>query len=127
MRIEHIALYVNDLEAAREFYCRYFDGQSGERYHNPKTRFQSYFLRFAGGARLELMTAPEMEDAPKAERGTGYSHLAFSVGSRQAVDALTERLKEDGHPVVSGPRVTGDGYYESCVLDPEGNRIEITE
>lgn len=73
------------------------------------------------------MTAPEMEDAPKAERGTGYSHLAFSVGSRQAVDALTERLKEDGHPVVSGPRVTGDGYYESCVLDPEGNRIEITE
>lgn len=73
------------------------------------------------------MTAPEMEDAPKAERGTGYSHLAFSMGSRPAVDALTERLKEDGHPVVSGPRVTGDGYYESCVLDPEGNRIEITE
>ncbi len=92
MRIEHIALYVNDLEAAREFYCRYFGGQSGERYHNPKTGFQSYFLRFAGGARLELMTAPEMEDAPKAERGTGYSHLAFSVGSRQAVDEWTEQL-----------------------------------
>lgn len=98
MRIEHIALYVNDLEAAREFYCRYFGGQSGERYHNPK-----------------------------AERGTGYSHLAFSVGSRQAVDEWAERLRMDGYPVISGPRVTGDGYYESCILDPEGNRIEITE
>ena len=69
----------------------------------------------------------EMEDAPKAERGTGYSHLAFSVGSRQAVDEWTERLRMDGYPVISGPRVTGDGYYESCILDPEGNRIEITE
>ena len=127
MRIEHIALYVNDLEAAREFYCRYFGGQSGERYHNPKTGFQSYFLRFAGGARLELMTAPEMEDAPKAERGTGYSHLAFSVGSRGAVDTLTERLAADGYRVASAPRVTGDGYYESCILDAEGNRIELTE
>lgn len=114
-------------ENSTAFYCRYFGGQSGERYHNPKMGFQSYFLRFAGGARLELMTAPEMVDAPKAERGTGYSHLAFSVGSRQAVDEWTERLRMDGYPVISGPRVTGDGYYESCILDPEGNRIEITE
>ena len=84
MRIEHIALYVNDLEAAREFYCRYFGGQSGERYHNPKTGFQSYFLRFAGGARLELMTAPEMVDAPKAERRTGYTiwRSAWAAGRR---------------------------------------------
>ena len=73
------------------------------------------------------MTAPELEDAPKAERGTGYSHRASSVGSRQAVDEGTERLRMEGYPVISGPRVTGDGYYESCILDPEGNRIEITE
>lgn len=126
MRIEHIALYVNDLEAAREFYCRYFGGQSGERYHNPKTGFQSYFLRFAGGARLELMTAPEMEDAQRRNAG---QDTAFAVqrGQRQAVDEWTERLRMDGYPVISGPRVTGDGYYESCILDPEGNRIEITE
>ena len=127
MRIEHIALYVNYLEAAKEFYCRCFGAKSGESYHNPKTGFQSYFLQFAGGTRLELMTAPELEDAPKAERRTGYSHLAFSVGSRPAVEEWTERLRADGCPVVSGPRVTGDGYYESCILDPEGNRIEITE
>lgn len=127
MKIEHVALYVKDLEMAREFYARYFGAKSGERYHNSKTGFQSYFLKFEGGARLELMTAPEVEDLSKAERWTGYSHLAFSVGSRPAVDALTKRLKEDGHPVMSGPRVTGDGYYESCVLDSEGNRIEITE
>ena len=127
MRIEHIALYVNDLETAREFYIRYFGAECGERYHNPKTGFQSYFLHFAGEARLELMTAPEMEDVPKTERRTGYSHLAFSMGSRQAVDEWTERLRMDGYPVISGPRVTGDGYYESCILDPEGNQIEITE
>ena len=127
MRIEHIALYVNDLEVAREFYCRYFGGRSGGCYHNPKTGFQSYFLHFAGEARLELTTAPEMEDVPKTERRTGYSHLAFSMGSRQAVDEWTERLRMDGYPVISGPRVTGDGYYESCILDPEGNQIEITE
>ena len=127
MRIEHIAVYVNDLEAAREFYIRYFGAAGGERYHNPKTGFQSYFLRFADGARLELMTAPALQGLPKADRQTGYSHLAFSVGSRGAVDTLTERLAADGYRVASAPRVTGDGYYDSCILDAEGNRIELTE
>ena len=115
------------MEESREFSCRYYGGPRGERYHNPKTGFQSYFLRFAGGARLELMTAPEMVDAPKAERRTGYSHLAFSVGSRQAVDEWTERLRMDGYPVISGARATGGGYYERCILSPERNRSEVTE
>ena len=115
MKIEHIALYVNDLEGARDFFARYFGGQPGGLYHNKTTGFRSYFLTFADGARLE-----------KQPLQTGYIHLAFSAGSREAVDALTARLAADGWPAVSGPRVTGDGYYESCVAGFEGNLIEIT-
>ena len=95
-------------------------------YHNPKTGFRSYFLTFGDGARLELMCRPGMEDAEKTLGRTGYAHIAFSVGSKEAVDALTRRLKADGYPVLSGPRTTGDGYYESCILGFEGNIIEIT-
>ncbi len=127
MRIEHVAMYVNSLKEARDFFVRYFGAVSNEGYHNKKTDFRSYFLTFEDGARLELMNRPGMEDPEKAGARTGYIHLAFSAGSREAVDALTNRLRADGYEVLSGPRVTGDGYYESCVLGPEGNQIEITE
>lgn len=127
MRIEHAAIYVNDIEAEKKFFTRYFGASAGEMYHNKNTGFSSYFLSFDGGARLELMTAPELQDMDKLPLRTGFAHLAFSVGSCKEVDALTERLRADGYAVVSGPRVTGDGYYESCILDAEGNRIEMTE
>ena len=127
MRIEHAAIYVNDIEAEKKFFTRYFGASAGEMYHNKNTGFSSYFLSFDGGARLELMTAPRLQDMDKLPLRTGFAHLAFSVGSCKEVDVLTERLRADGYAVVSGPRVTGDGYYESCVLDAEGNRIEMTE
>lgn len=126
MRIEHVALYVNDLEAARDFFVRYLGGRPNSGYHNPRTGFRSFFLSFDGGARLEIMQKPGMTDEPKELNRTGYAHLAFSVGSQENVDALTARLREDGFPVISGPRTTGDGYYESCVLAIEDNQIEIT-
>lgn len=127
MRIEHAAIYVNDIEAEKKFFTRYFGASAGGMYHNKNTGFSSYFLSFDGGARLELMTAPELQDMDKPGLRTGFAHLAFSVGSCKEVDALTEQLRADGYAVVSGPRVTGDGYYESCIFDAEGNRIEITE
>ena len=126
MKIEHVAIYVKDLEAARAFFMKYCDAVSNEVYHNEKTGFRSYFLNFEGGSRLELMSAPGMDDQKKALKRTGYIHMAFSVGSEARVDELTARMKADGFEVISGPRRTGDGYYESCVLDMEGNQIEIT-
>ena len=126
MRIEHAALYVNDLEAAREFFARFFGAAADEGYHNPRTGFRSHFLTFDDGARLELMTRPDMTDAEKDLARTGWAHLAFSVGSEAEVDRLTAELAAAGYEVVSGPRTTGDGYYESCVLGPEGNQVEIT-
>ena len=126
MKIEHIAMYVNDLEKARDFFVKYFNAVSNNGYHNKTTDFRSYFLTFEDGARLEIMTRPGMEDREKTEKRTGYIHIAFSVGSKEAVDELTAKLKEDGYPAISGPRTTGDGYYESCILGPEGNQIEIT-
>ena len=127
MRIEHIAMYVNDLEAAKDFFMKYFGAVSNEGYHNKTTDFRSYFLGFDDGARLELMKKPQMDDAEKTLNRTGYIHIAFSLGSKEAVDELTERLKNDGYQVISGPRTTGDGYYESCIVGIEGNQIEITE
>ena len=126
MRIEHVALYVQDLEAARTFFERYFDARTGAPYHNERTGFRSYFLTFDGGARLEIMTPPSMTELEKPPARTGYAHIALSVGSKDAVDALTARLAADGYEVLSGPRTTGDGYYESCILDAEDNQIEIT-
>lgn len=126
MKIEHIALYVNDLEESRRFFMKYLDAKSNEGYYNPNTDFRSYFLSFEDGARLELMNKPEMQDYPKDLSRTGYAHIAFSVGSKEKVDKLTAELKEDGYKVVSGPRTTGDGYYESCIVVIEGNQIEIT-
>lgn len=127
IKIEHIAMYVNDLDAAKEFFEKYFNAKSNEKYHNIKTGFQSYFLIFNGVARLEIMSKPDVVNDDKALTKTGYAHLAFSVGSRENVDNLNAQLKSDGYSVISGPRVTGDGYYESCVLGFENNLIEITE
>ena len=126
MRVEHVALYVNDLEGARAFFERFFGATSGAGYLNPVTRFRSYFLTFDDGARLEVMTKPDMSDAEKDLARTGWAHLAFSVGSASEVDRLTAELAEAGYEIVGGPRTTGDGYYESCVLGPENNLIEIT-
>ena len=126
MKIEHIALYVNDIEKARSFFMKYLGARSNDGYHNWKTNFRSYFLSFDDGARLEIMNKPDMPDYPKDLARTGYAHIAFSVGSREKVDALTAELKTDGYEVVSGPRTTGDGYYESCVIAIEENQIEIT-
>lgn len=126
MRIEHIALYVNDLEATKEFFIKYFGASSNDGYHNLNTNFRSYFLSFEDGARLEIMNRPSMDNPKKTMERTGYIHLAFSVGSKEKVDALTVELKKDGYEVISGPRTTGDGYYESCIIGIEGNQIEIT-
>lgn len=126
MRIEHVAVYYKDLERAKEFFAAYFGGVPNEMYHNRNTGFRSYFLTFEDGARLEIMSREDLEDRKKALAQTGFIHMAFSAGSREKVDELTGRLKDDGFQVVSGPRTTGDGYYESCVLDFEGNQIEIT-
>ena len=126
MLIEHIAMYVNDLEAARDFFAKYLGGVSNSGYHNVNTGFRSFFISFEGGARLELMNKPEMADDAKILNRPGYAHIAFSVGSKEKVDELTEQLKKDGYEVVSGPRNTGDGYYESCIVAIEGNQIEIT-
>lgn len=125
MKIHHIALYVQDLEGIRRFFMEYFEASSNESYHNPKTGLRSYFLSFSDGAQLEIMTRPDLIDQEKQIMRTGYIHLAFRVGSKEKIDALTERLARDGYTVVSGPRTTGDGYYESCILGPENNQVEI--
>ena len=126
MKIEHIAMYVNDLEAARDFFIKYLGGSSNDGYHNAKTGFRSYFISFEDGARLELMNKPGLSYPKKEPNRTGYAHVAFSLGSKEAVDSLTSRLKTDGYEVLSGPRTTGDGYYESCIIAIEDNLIEIT-
>lgn len=126
MKIDHIAMYVNDLENAKHFFEKYMGAASNDMYHNNVTGFRSYFLTFDDGARLEIMHKPGMDDQDKTLQRTGFIHIAFSVGSREKVDSLTMQLKQDGYEVVSGPRTTGDGYYESCVVALEGNQIEIT-
>lgn len=126
MKIEHVALYVNDLEATRDFFVKYLGGRSNAGYHNETTGFRSFFISFDSGARLELMSKPDMTDADKPASRTGYAHVAFSDGSREQVDELTATLRSDGYKVISGPRITGDGYYESCVVAIEDNQIEIT-
>lgn len=126
MRIEHVAMYVNDLEKTKDFFISYFNAKSNDGYHNKNTDFKSYFLTFDGGTRLEIMNKPNMEDIDKTLIRTGLIHIAFSVGSKEKVDELTEQLKQDSYDVISGARTTGDGYYESCIIGIEGNQIEIT-
>jgi lactoylglutathione lyase len=128
MRIEHAALYVSDLEAARDFFVRHLGARISPEspYHNPNSGFTSYFLTFDDGARLEVMSKPGVRDDRKEPERTGWAHVAFSLGSKEEVNRLTSELKDAGYQVVSGPRTTGDGYYESCILGPEDIRIELT-
>ncbi|MBM7868442.1 glyoxalase/bleomycin resistance/extradiol dioxygenase family protein [Heliobacterium gestii] len=129
MKIHHVAIWTNKLEEMRDFYCLYFGGTAGAKYRNERKQFESYFLSFDAGATLELMGVPELGSVGEAAGPpiAGLAHVAFATGARSTVDQLTERLRSDGYRVISEPRVTGDGYYESCVLDPDGNRVEITE
>lgn len=129
MHIEHIALWVRDLERMRTFYETYFGVISNEKYVNKTKGFTSYFLTFPnGGSRLEIMQMPGIPDTKNDAlvQFMGLIHFAISVGSKEAVDTLTQRLRTENYAVVGEPRYTGDGYYESVILDPEGNRIEIT-
>ena len=151
MRIDHAALFCRDLEQMRQFFIDYFDARSNEQYHNPRTGLRTYILSFTeGSTRLELMQRteqrepssslewpsrdgrrqsqrPDVQDADPSQPTIGYVHLSFAVGSRKGVDLLTRRLAADGYTVTSGPRTTGDGYYESSILGPERIQIEVTE
>jgi lactoylglutathione lyase len=129
MKLEHIAVWTHDLEKLRAFYEKYFGAHANDKYINAKKGFESYFLSFTEGCRLEIMQMPGI---PASENDiykqfTGLIHFALSTGSKAEVDRLTELLRTDGYEVVGEPRTTGDGYYESVILDPDGNRIEITE
>ncbi len=126
MKIDHIAMYVNDIEKTKDFFVKYFLAVPNDGYHNQSTDFKSYFLSFKDGARLEIMNHPDMQDIKKTLRRTGFIHIAFSVGCKEKVDELTDTLIRDGYNVLSGPRTTGDGYYESCIVSIEDNQIEIT-
>lgn len=126
MRIEHIGVWVADLEGMRVFYERYFNAVSGEKYHNATKQFTSYFLSFTDGARLEIMHKPTIVATSDNALDTGFIHFAMSLGTKEQVNILTEKLRADGFTIAGEPRTTGDGYYESVVLDPEGNQIEIT-
>ena len=130
VKLEHVAIWAVDIERMRTFYEKYFDARSNAKYENERKRFTSYFLTFPGGGRLELMHRPDLETAAGSRSGReliGYAQLGVQLGSRAAVDALTERLQRDGFGGLDGPRRTGDGYYESMVADPEGNRIVIAD
>ena len=151
MRIDHAALFCRDLEQMRQFFIDYFDARSNEQYHNPRTGLRTYILSFTeGSTRLELMQRteqrepssslewpsrdgrrqsqrPDVQHADPSQPTIGYVHLSFAVGSRKGVDLLTRRLAADGYTVTSGPRTTGNGYYESSILGPEGIQIEVTE
>ncbi len=128
MKIEHVAIWVKDLESTKTFYEKYFEAKANVKYHNPIKNFQSYFLSFQNSCRLELMCKPDIIENEKhyEKQHLGIIHLAFSVGSKENVDNLTEKLRKDGYKVAGEPRMTGDGYYESVICDPENNIIEIT-
>ena len=123
MNIDHVAIYVSDLVAEINFFIKYFGAKSNDGYHNPAKKFRSYFLTFDDGSRLEVMNREDITE--HAGIRLGFHHIALNVGDKQAVDDLTANMAHDGIPVISAPRTTGDGYYESVVLDPEGNSIEL--
>jgi len=127
MKIEHLAIWTANLEKLKSFYVTYFGARSNEKYHNPTRQFSSYFLSFESGCRLELMQVPGLtRHEPVSQDFQGLAHFAISVGSKEEVDRLTEQLGQADHTVKGEPRWTGDGYYESLVLDPDNNTIEIT-
>jgi lactoylglutathione lyase len=124
LRIEHVGLWVSDIDTVAAFYAKYFGARVGALYQNPRKGFESRFLEFDSGARLELMTRVDVSERAPAEQ-LGLAHVALTVGDESRVDALATRLIADGIAPDSGPRRTGDGYYECVVRDPEGNRVEI--
>ena len=125
MKLDHVVMYVNDLEAEKNFFVKYFNAKSGSKYSNFRNDFSNYFLKFDDGSRLEIMTRSSSVDANKVRYRTGYHHIAISVGDRKDVDDMMKKFDADGVIVVSGARTTGDGYYAAVVVDPEGNEIEI--
>ena len=127
MKIEHIAIWVEDLEVIKEFYQKYFKASAGEKYTNAIKKFESYFLSFESGSRIEIMCMQGIENAPKdiKQQKTGYAHLAMEVKSKEELDRMTEIFRKDGYTIAGEPRITGDGYYESVILDPENNIIEL--
>ncbi len=128
MKIDHLAIWAEDIELLREFYTKYFGMSCNDKYVNPKRKFSSYFLSFENQeTRIEIMNIPDMESPASRGNLKGLAHFAISVGSKDAVDMFTEQLRSDGYAILSEPRTTGDGYYESAVADPEGNYVEITE
>lgn len=129
MKIEHVAIWTKDIEKLKKFYVDYFDGIAGDKYINTKKHFESYFIKFESGARLEVMQMPTIPSNlnDTINQYIGLIHMAISVGGIEKVNELTDTLRNAGYKVVGEPRHTGDGYYESCILDPDGNRIEITE
>ncbi|MDP4182090.1 MAG: VOC family protein [Bacillota bacterium] len=127
MRIEHIAVWTNDIERLAKFYEKYFDGKRNEKYINESKGFESYFLIFEGATRLEIMSKKDLSIISANSSIVGLAHIAFSVGSEQKVIELTDKLINDGYKLFSKPRITGDGYFESAVMDPDGNIVEITK
>lgn len=128
MKLEHIAIWTDNIELLRNYYISFFDGQSNEMYINPKTQFQSYFISFESGARLEIMSMPNIPDNTNDtinRQHKGIIHIAFSVDTKQEVDAKAALLRANGFEILNGPRVTGDGYYEFVTLDPDKNRLEV--
>ena len=128
MRIEHIAIWAEDLEKMRQFYSEFFHMECSDKYINAQKGFSSYFLSFEHGARIEIMHRSDISKQIDQKDSThGLTHFAISVGSKDGVDQLTELIRSKGFRIFGEPRTTGDGYYESVVLDPEGNLVEITE
>ena len=128
MKLEHIAIWTDNVELLRNYYVSFFEGQSNEMYINPKTQFQSYFISFESGARLEIMSMPNIPDNANDTinaQHKGIIHIAFSVATKQEVDAKAALLQANGFELLNGPRVTGDGYYEFVTLDPDKNRLEV--
>ena len=127
MKIEHVAIWTRDLERLKDYYVRFFNGKSNEKYLNPNTRFESYFISFESGCRLELMTIPNIEEKDDNNPNyKGITHLAFDVKSKSEVDMKANELESAGFPILKGPRITGDGYYEFETADVDGNKIEVT-
>ncbi|BAK97404.1 hypothetical protein OBV_02060 [Oscillibacter valericigenes Sjm18-20] len=129
--LEHVAIWTKDLEAMKAFYCRLFRGKAGKKYQNSTefhSSFESYFLSFGSGSRLELMHMPTISDGinTNGHEAIGLTHIAFSVETKEEVDAMAKKANDLGYQVILKPHQTGDGYYEMCILDPEGNRVEVT-
>lgn len=127
MKLDHIAIWAEDIELLRKFYMQYFNMSCNDKYVNLKKNFSSYFLSFAdGGARIEIMNIPGKDAPASRDDLKGLAHFAITVGSKENVDAMARKLKDDGITILSAPRTTGDGYYECAIADPEGNYVEIT-